>query len=253
MVGIDTKETGIQVLHGDALGLMRRMKGQIFDAIIADPPYASGGLTKADREQSTAQKYTSSKRRCKIPDFQGDALDQRSWTHWMCDILRAARGISKPGAVACLFIDWRQLPSLTDAFQWAGWTWRGIVVWDKVNSRPQRGRFRQQTEYLVWGSNGALPINRPVAVMPGVFRAMSPTQADRHHQTEKPLELMRQLVHICEPGGLILDPFCGSGTTLVAALLEGYRATGIEISSHFAQVSLDRLKMEYERRSSHEH
>ena len=141
-----------------------------------------------------------------------------------------------------MFADWRQLPALTDALQWAGWLWRGIVVWDKTNSRPQRGRFRQQTEFVVWGSNGALAVDRPVPVLPGIFRAMPPTQADRRHQTEKPLALMRELVRICVPGGRILDPFCGSGTTLEAAVLEGYRAVGIDYSEYFAMVAKERVQ-----------
>ena len=48
----------------------------------------------------------------------------------MCEWLQVVRAACKPGAPICLFIDWRQLPSMTDALQWAGWTWRGIAVWD---------------------------------------------------------------------------------------------------------------------------
>lgn len=73
-------------------------------------------------------------------------------------------------APVCMFIDWRQLPAATDALQWAGWIWRGTAVWDKGNSRPQKGRFRQQAEYIVWGSNGDMPISRPVPCLPGVFK-----------------------------------------------------------------------------------
>ena len=54
-------------------------------------------------------------------------------------------------------IDWRMLPTMTDAVQMAGWTWRGIVVWDKTNGcRPQLSRFRSQAEYVVWASRGAI-------------------------------------------------------------------------------------------------
>ena len=51
-----------------------------------------------------------------------------------------------------------------------GLIWRGTAVWDKGNSRPQKGRFRQQAEYIVWGSNGDMPISRPVPCLPGVFK-----------------------------------------------------------------------------------
>ena len=121
-----------------------------FDAVITDPPYASGGRTQAEKSKATAKKYSSMGGNAP-PDFDGDAKDQRSWTRWAAEWLYLARRASKPGAPVCMFIDWRQLPCASDALQWAGWIWRGIAVWDKGNSRPQKGRFRQQAEYIVWG------------------------------------------------------------------------------------------------------
>jgi site-specific DNA-methyltransferase (adenine-specific) len=147
-----------------------------------------------------------------------------------------------------MFIDWRQLPSMTDALQWAGWVWRGILVWDKTNSRPQRGRFRQQAEFVVWGSNGHMPLDRKAPVLPGVFRQSMPPFQKRIHQTEKPLEVMRDIVKIVEPGadsmsgGIILDPFAGAGTTVLAAMLEGYPAVGIELSQHYAEAAAKRIE-----------
>jgi site-specific DNA-methyltransferase (adenine-specific) len=141
-----------------------------------------------------------------------------------------------------MFIDWRQLPAASDALQWAGWIWRGTAVWDKGNSRPQKGRFRQQAEYIVWGSNGDMPINRPVPCLPGVFKYGNPQ--NRIHLTEKPLQLMRDIVKITEPGGHILDPFAGSGTTVLAAVLEGYTATGIEVTDEYAHRARERIERE---------
>lgn len=86
------------------------------------------------------------------------------------------------------------------------------------------------------------PIDRLAPVLPGVLRVMPPTQGDRLHQTQKPLELMSQLVQICETGGTILDPFCGSGTTIHAAALAGYSAVGIEYSQHYTEVTQSRLR-----------
>ena len=66
-------------------------------------------------------------------------------------------------------------------------------------------------------------------------------KADKLHMTGKPTPLMRQLVRICEQGGRILDPFAGSGTTLVAAQMEGYSWVGCEMTDHYAEVSRQRL------------
>ena len=228
------------ILHGDSLQILRQFEPNSFDAIITDPPYASGGSSQTTKNRSTNEKYSSMSKEKALPDFDSDQMDQLSWMFWTAAWLQDARRIVKPGAPVCLFIDWRQLPAMTLALQWAGWTWRGVAVWDKVASRPQKGRFRQQSEYIVWGSNGKMPLERNVGCLPGVFRYPNPQ--NRIHVTEKPLQLMRDVVQICEPGGRILDPFAGAGTTVLAAVQEGYEAVGIEMSDAYFRRSTERLK-----------
>ena len=241
MTQIDHKFEGQAVIRGDTLRVMKTFPDSLFGGIITDPPYASGAADQNARQKSTAMKYSSVKTGNPLPDFEGDSKDQRSWTRWMTEWLIEARRVAKPGAPICMFIDWRQLPNLTDALQWAGWVWRGILVWDKTNSRPQRGRFRQQSEFIVWGSNGHMPLERKAPVLPGVFRQAMPPFAKRIHQTEKPLEVMRDMIKIVEPGNIILDPFAGAGTTILAAKLEGYPAVGIELSDYYANAAAKRI------------
>lgn len=63
------------------------------------------------------------------------------------------------------------------------------------------------------------------------------------HPTVKPLSLMRWLVRlVTPPGGLVLDPFAGSGTTLEAAALEGFSCTGIELDPNYAELCRVRIK-----------
>ena len=69
---------------------------------------------------------------------------------------------------------------------------------------------------------------------------------NRTHVTEKPLQLMRDLVKICEPGGRILDPFCGAGTTVLASRLEGYEAVGIEVTDAYYKLGSDRVRFALE-------
>jgi DNA modification methylase len=65
---------------------------------------------------------------------------------------------------------------------------------------------------------------------------------EREHQTQKPEGLLRRLIKVaCPPGGLVLDPFAGSGTTLLAALAEGRRAVGIERSPDYCKIARRRL------------
>ncbi|MBO9741452.1 site-specific DNA-methyltransferase [Xanthomonas axonopodis pv. begoniae] len=227
-----------QLLQGDALTILPTLEANSFDALITDPPYASGGLTAAARARPPSTKYC---RDGGHADFVGDERDQRSHLKWMHLWLSECARVLKDGAPVLLFTDWRQLPLTTDALQIAGFTWRGITVWDKTEGvRPQLGRFRNQAEYIVWGSKGNMPLDRRAPVLPGVIRE-SVRKADKHHLTGKPTELMRQLVRICETGGRVLDPFAGSGTTLVAAQAEGYTFTGVEVTSHYSDVARARL------------
>jgi DNA modification methylase len=63
-----------------------------------------------------------------------------------------------------------------------------------------------------------------------------------HHPTVKPIALMRHLVRlVTPPGGLVLDPFCGSGTTGIAATLEGFRFLGCELAPDYAAIARARI------------
>ena len=76
-----------RILHGDTLKLVKGFQPGIFDAVITDPPYASGGTKQNERNRTTNQKYSSMKAENALPDFDGDNKDQRSWTHWMAEWL----------------------------------------------------------------------------------------------------------------------------------------------------------------------
>ena len=118
--------------------------------------------------------------------------------------------------------------------------WRGLGAWDKTEAaRPMKGRFRNQCEYLVWGSRGAMVDEGPC--LPGVWR-VTVGGSEKHHIAGKPDKLMQSLVQICKPGGVVLDCFCGSGTTLKAAKESGRRAIGIEIEAKWCGVAAERCK-----------
>ena len=70
----------------------------------------------------------------------------------------------------------------------------------------------------------------------------APGPSRNNHPTVKPVALMRWLCRlVCPPGGLVLDPFCGSGSTGVAAVGEGFRFVGLELDPRFVDISRARL------------
>ncbi len=226
---------GADLYRGDALAVLPTLAGP-FGAVITDPPYSSGGQSKGDRARSTGAKYLNSGQ-TKYPDFLGDTKDQRSYLHWSALWMALCHARMADGGLIAVFSDWRQLPVTTDALQAAGFIWRGIAVWDKTGgARPYKGGFRSQCEYIVWGSKGSLAGDR---YNPGLFR-VPPTAGGKFHQVGKPEALMADLVAAAD--GHILDPFMGSGTTGIAALKQGKRFTGIEISGHYFGVAAERMK-----------
>lgn len=247
-----SEEQPWRMIHGESVRAMMDLPDAFADAVVTDPPYSSGGFTRGDRMNSTTNKYVLTGTQIRRPDFAGDNRDQRGYLRWSLVWMDEALRITKPGGSLLVFTDWRQLPTTTDAVQAGGWVWRGIIPWDKGDgTRPRRGGFRSQAEYVVWATAGHLREDIDHCA-PGWLHVLEDgpetghifapvTQADKHHITGKPTELMRELVKITPAGGMIVDPFAGSGTTGVGALLEGRRFLGVEKMEEYVTIATERL------------
>jgi site-specific DNA-methyltransferase (adenine-specific) len=240
---------GWELRLGDCLdpntGLASLERGSV-SATIADPPYSSGGLSSGARARSTGEKYSSAQKPC--PNFPGDNRDQRSFTSWAWRWLAACRDASSARGRLAVFTDWRQLPAITDAIQWADWIWRGTGAWAKPlgASRPRAGGLWNGVEFIPWASAGPMPqagqSDCYAPCLPGLFQAAAPKGAARVHQTQKPDEVLERLVELAPPGDLVCDPFAGSGTTGVAAIRRGRRFVGWEKSPEIFEVACSRLR-----------
>lgn len=226
------------IYHGDCFDLMHELSG--VGAVITDPPYSSGGAFRGDRAQQTSVKYVQSETQAYRPEFAGDNRDQRSFLAWCALWMNAARNASEAGAPIACFIDWRQLPTMTDAIQAGGWIWRGVAVWSKKFGRPNPAGFSSACEFVVWGTNG--PALERDDYPPGVFEASPPS--DRQHIAQKPESVMNWVSRMAPPGSTVLDPFMGSGTTLRAAKNLGCKAIGIEVDERYCEIAAKRLGQE---------
>lgn len=227
---------------GESLDVLRGLPTESVDAVITDPPYSSGGAFRSDRTADPRQKYVVDGQQTVRMGFSGDNRDQRSYDYWCALWMSQCLRITRTGGVLCVFTDWRQLPTTTDALQAGGWVWRGIVVWDKTEAaRPDKGRFRNQCEYVVWGLKGVAPEREYAPCLPGVFRIYNQSD-DKIHIAGKPVGLMRQLLKIVPPGGTVLDPFMGAGSTGMACAEEGYDFIGIEQEDHWYNLARERVE-----------
>ncbi len=193
------------IYHGDCRVILPLLP--TFDAVITDPPY---GI----EHKSNGQWFTSAK-----PVANDDSL----WAYELLDCYRDC-------PLVCFFSPYKPV---------AGW--RSVLAWSKGGHVGIGGDretcWKRDFELIGVKRNKPLNGGRDSGVL--VFNAV---KSDRHF-CEKPVPLMCYLVSkITNAGETILDPFCGSGSTLVAAKLEGRKAVGIELEEAYCEIAAERLR-----------
>jgi site-specific DNA-methyltransferase (adenine-specific) len=131
-----------------------------------------------------------------------------------------------------------------DALEEAGAKYKRSMVWIKPDGMPQYNGQMPGMGYesiaLAWCGAGHSRWNG--GGRHGVFRFCKNSGGKHDHETQKPLPLMRELVHLfSDKGQQILDPFMGSGTTGVAAVKEGRQFVGIEIEPRYFDIAVRRI------------
>ncbi len=222
-----------EVITGNCLAALQNIADNSIDAIVTDPPYCQG--TTNDVTKSTRKKYEQTGKVSKAPIFFGDDRTQRGLQLFLNAVFLECYRVAKSGGLFLCFFDFKNLSLATDAAQLAGFRYLGIVPWDKTTaSRPMRP-FRRQCEFIGVFSKRRM-IDAPCS--PGLVTARSKHE---FHMTQKPDVVMDHCLAAVKPGGVVLDPFCGSGSTGIAALKRGCDFIGIELVPEIADVAKNRI------------
>lgn len=237
---------GLAMVRADALDALPYLPPGLFDAVVTDPPYSSGGLFRSDRTQTTLQKYVQTETAAAIthiPDFPGDSRDQHAYLVWVTLWATAAFHASSPGAVFCCFSDWRQVPVLSDAIQAAGWTWRNLATWWKPGCRMQKARFSASSEHVLYATRGPHAADAEGSPQ-NVFPCQGMNNTDKRHIAQKPIDVMRWVLLATRPHGLTLDPFAGSASTGMACYHTRRAFLGFEVDGAIYADAVARLTEE---------
>lgn len=216
------------VLDGCADLCIADMPDAYVDAIVTDPPYASLG-----QSGSALVKRAHNAGPAAVADSQ-------FYEAWLRDQVEQWTRVLKPTGAVWMTCDWRGAMALERVCARYGYKQPTVGVWDR--ERVGMG-YMLRKSYECFALATRPDFARATASEVDLWRLpWGPGDRKTGHPAEKPVELMRRAVRlVCPPGGVVLDPFCGSGSTLVAALAEGCRAIGFEREDEYAALARSRL------------
>lgn len=221
--------------QGDCLEVMRGLPDASIDAVITDPPYCSGARTNAGVTNRGGMQRGA---RWNAKPLDSDQMTTTGFTWLMREIGRESLRVLKDGGWFISFIDWRQYPTLYGAIETTNLRVNNMIVWDKRSFALGNG-FRNQHELALVASKGI-----PVVYDRSTGNVLSVKRLGRSeiHPTEKPVDLIVPILKVSTPiGGIVLDPFMGSGTTGVACVQEGRNFIGIEREPEYFKVAQRRI------------
>lgn len=225
------------IYHGDCLDVLEGVSIPTIDAVVTDPPYASGARMEAQKSSSGAMLRGSG---WEDKPIVNDQMTTGGFVWLMRHIGLALYPRMDLGTSWLSFIDWRQWPNLTGALETCNLRIQQMIVWDKGTPGMGNG-FRSQHELILHASKGVPNIYSPK--YGNVFSAKRERPVD--HPSPKPESLMAKLIEVVtRPGDLVVDPFMGGGTTLRAAKNTGRRCIGIEAEERYCEIAAKRLAQE---------
>ena len=246
-----------KLYQGNCLEILKQFNDNTFDCIFADPPYllSNNGFTchSGKRVSVNKGKWDTSK------GINADAEFHKNWIGECKRVLKPSGSIWISGTYHSIYLCGYLLQLL-------GFHLLNDVCWFKPNAPPNLScrYFTASHEILIWAKkdkkqkhyfnyklmkNGAWSgddLKKSKTQMRTVWSITSPKKEEKKfgkHPTQKPLELLNRIILAStKEKDLILDPFCGSSTTGIAAYMLNRRFVGIDTEKKYLDISVQRLK-----------
>ncbi|MBN1593402.1 MAG: site-specific DNA-methyltransferase [Candidatus Coatesbacteria bacterium] len=249
---------GFSLFEGDCLEVLRGFGEDHFDMVFADPPYhlSNDGFTCHAGKRVSVNKGewdTSS-------GIEADFEFHKAW-------ISECRRVLKPEGSIWISGTYHSIYACGFALQLLGFKLLNDIAWFKPNAAPNIScrYFTASHETLLWAIKDPEArhtfnyddmrggdwhegdaLKKPERQMRTVWSICSPKDCEKSngkHPTQKPLELLRRVILASTTeGDLVLDPFCGSATTGIAAALNGRRFVGIDSESDYIDLSMRRFE-----------
>lgn len=228
------------IVIGDALAVLRTLPENVFDVGVTSPPYNKGEKDKGWLVDKVVYRDYS------------DNLPEGIYQQQQIEVLNELHRITKPGG--SFFYDhkirWKRGVML-HPYSWVSrtdWVVRQEIIWNRKIAANIRGwRFWQIEERIYWlykplTNKMGRELNSRHALLTSVWE-IRPERGIKH-PAPFPIELPTRCIFSILDGqqGIVIDPYVGSGTTLVAAKLLGCDYLGIEVAEQYVKMAEERLQ-----------
>lgn len=237
-----------KLISGNCIEIVKQVPKNSIDMIFADPPYllSNDGITCKSGRMASVNKGEWDK-------SKGLASDYSFTKRW----LRLVRRVLKPEGTIWVSGTYHNIYLVAFALSELGYSIINDIVWFKPNAAPNISCkcFTASHETLLWAKKSKdakykfnyrimkeMNGNKQMRSLWSIPTTPKSEKLYGKHPTQKPLALLeRCILSSTDPGDTILDPFCGSGTTGVAALMLNRRFIGIELDNSFFNLAATRL------------
>ena len=204
------------VIQGDCTAVLKTLPGGSVDFVLTDPPYL---VRYTDRSGRTVRNDSGSNSASVLGAF--------------AELYR----VMKPNSLCVSFYGWNRVDAFFEAWKSAGFTPVAHIVFSKQYASARRFvAYSHEAAYLLAKGRPNMPANPISDVLPWRY------SGNRFHPTEKSVETLKPLIEaFTKPSDVVLDPFAGSGSSLVTAALSGRRYIGIELEAKYCQLAQRRL------------
>lgn len=221
---------GVTIYHGDCREVLPTLPRDSVDLLLTDPPYGVNWSGTTRQATSPLGLLVGDDGTLDVPEIIALALRVLVNHRHLYVFGRFDFAKLPIGGHAELIWD-KEIPGPAAP---APWQYQHEYIYFGVKSRIPAGRARGD-------GNGAARLRRGTVLR---FKRPNALGAQRH-PTEKPVPLLCELIESSSKRGeTVLDPFVGIGSTLVAALIEGRRAIGIEIEERYCAIAAERLSQQ---------
>lgn len=208
-----------KVILGDCAEILKEFPDGSIDFVATDPPYLVEWQSHRRKEK-------------------WEVIENDKESDWILPIFLELYRVMKPNSLCLTFYGWPEADKFVAAFKESGFGLKSHIVWVKSNIGLgwfTRGQHEQS--YLLAKGTPEKPEN---AISDVIYATGTGNEL---HPTQKPISLMAKIIQTyTKKGDIVLDPFCGSGSTLQAAKQLGRDYIGIEISEAFYTTAKERVE-----------